>query len=105
MTFASRSVNLSSVTLTQLSYVVALGEHGHFGRAAAACNVTQPTLSMQLGKLERALGVRLFDRTRSPVVMTDVGRLVIEQARDVLRSAARIRELCDDSDGVIAGEL
>ena len=49
--------SLAGLTLTQLAYVVAVDEHRHFGRAAAACHVTQPTLSMQLGKLERLLGV------------------------------------------------
>ena len=96
---------LADFTLTQLSYVVAVDTHGHFGRAAAACDVTQPTLSMQIGKLERALGATLFDRTRSPVRATDVGRLVVDQARDVLRSAARIPEICEDGRGVVAGEL
>lgn len=96
---------LADVTLTQLSYIAAVDTHGHFGRAAAACRVTQPTLSMQIGKLERTLGVTLFDRTRSPVVPTDVGRAVIAQAREALRAAARIPEICHEADGVVAGEL
>ena len=96
---------LATFTLTQLAYVVAVETHGHFGRAAAACAVTQPTLSMQIGKLERALGVTLFDRTRSPVRATDAGRPVIDQAREVLRAAARIPEICEEGRGVVAGEL
>jgi LysR family hydrogen peroxide-inducible transcriptional activator len=102
---ASGEAPLAHLTLTQLSYVVAVDTHGHFGRAAAACNVTQPTLSMQIGKLERALGVTLFDRTHAPVLPTSVGRLVVDQARDVLRSAARIPEICEETRGVVAGEL
>lgn len=98
-------VRIADLTLTQLSYVAAVDSHGHFGRAAAACEVTQPTLSMQIGKLERALGVTLFDRTRSPVVPTDVGRQVVAQAREVLRSAARIPEICGDNQDLVAGEL
>ncbi|GJG86963.1 hypothetical protein tb265_21440 [Gemmatimonadetes bacterium T265] len=69
---------LAQVTLTQLGYAVALDTHCHFGAAAAACHVTQPTLSMQLRKLERALGFALFDRARTPVVPTEGGRLVVE---------------------------
>ena len=92
-------------TLTQLRYVVAVDTHRHFGAAAAACHVSQSTLSMQLRKLERALAVSLFDRSRMPVVATDLGRVIIEQARVALREADRIGELRDDSLGVVAGEL
>lgn len=69
--------SLSTLTLTQLTYAVAVDTHRHFERAARACNVTQPTLSMQLHKLEVALGETLFDRSRSPVVPTDIGRILI----------------------------
>lgn len=93
------------ITLTQLGYVVALDTHRHFGLAAAACHVTQPTLSMQLAKLERLLGFALFDRTRTPVVATEGGRLVAEQARVVLREAARLGEVRDTLAGAVAGEL
>jgi len=96
---------LGSLTLTQLAYVVAVDTHRHFGRAAAACHVTQPTLSMQLGKLERALGATLFDRTRAPVVPTELGAQVAAQARVVLREAARLVELGQGADGDVAGEL
>lgn len=93
------------MTLTQLSYIVAVDTHGHFGKAAQACYVTQPALSMQIGKLERELGVLIFDRSRTPVVATDLGRQIVDQARVVLREAARIPELRDRAGGVIAGEL
>ena len=93
------------MTLTQYSYVVAVHTHGHFGRAAEACNVTQPTLSMQIRKLERTLGVTIFDRSRMPVVPTDLGMQIVEQARVVLREAARIPELRDEARGVVTGEL
>lgn len=101
----ARGTALADLTLTQLSYIVAVDTHGHFGRAAASCGVTQPTLSMQIGKLERSLGATLFDRTRSPVLPTEVGRLVIDQAHDVLRSAARIPEILEETRGVVSGEL
>jgi LysR family transcriptional regulator, hydrogen peroxide-inducible genes activator len=94
-----------SITLTQLVYIVALDTHRHFGAAAAACLVTQPTLSMQVGKLERALGVVLFDRSRAPVVPTDVGARIITQARVVLRETARLRDIRDAAIGVVSGEI
>ncbi len=93
------------MTLTQLAYAVAVDTHRHFDRAARACNVSQPTLSMQLQKLEAALGAALFDRRRSPVVPTDIGRVLIAQARVVLNEAARIGDLRDAASGVIEGEL
>jgi len=95
----------SQLTLTQLTYAVAVDTHRHFERAARACNVSQPTLSMQLHKLEAALGELLFDRSRTPVVPTDIGRVLIAQARVVLSEAARIGDLRDAASGVLAGEL
>ncbi len=95
----------STITLTQLSYAVALDTHRHFKRAASACHVTQPTLSMQLQKLEAALGATLFDRSRAPLTPTDAGKAVIAQARVVLHEAASLAELCSATSGVIAGEL
>lgn len=97
--------SLGSITLTQLAYAVAVDTHRHFGTAAAECRVTQPTLSMQLRKLEQALGVTLFDRSRTPVVPTDAGRKLIEQARVVLREAAGLADVRDAEAGVIAGEI
>ena len=96
---------LSQMTLTQLAYAVAVDTHRHFDRAARACNVSQPTLSMQLQKLEAALGAALFDRHRAPVVPTDIGRILIAQARVVLHEAARIGDLRDAASGVVEGEL
>ena len=93
------------MTLTQLAYAVAVDTHGHFGQAAAACHVTQPTLSMQLRKLERGLNVVLFDRSRMPVVATDLGRLLLDQARVVLQEASRLPDLRDQRLGHVTGEL
>ncbi len=95
----------STIGLTQLGYAVAVDTHRHFARAAQACGVTQPTLSMQLAKLERTLGLILFDRTVTPVVPTDVGRLVIEQARVALREVARLGDIAAAQAGVVTGEL
>ncbi|ARA92341.1 DNA-binding transcriptional regulator OxyR [Rhodothermaceae bacterium RA] len=93
------------MTLTQLAYVVAVDTFRHFGRAAAHCCVSQPTLSMQLQKLEEELGVRLFDRSRKPVVPTDIGAQVVAQARVVLHEVDRIPDLIRQADDVVTGTL
>lgn len=91
------------LTLTQLRYVVEIDRHRHFGAAAEACHVTQPTLSMQVQKAEDLLGVTLFDRSRKPVQPTDIGTLVIQQARRVLTEADTISELIAEMQDVLAG--
>jgi LysR family hydrogen peroxide-inducible transcriptional activator len=93
------------MTLTQLTYLVALATHRHFGRAAAACHVSQPTLSMQLQKLEDELGVALFDRSFQPVRPTEIGARVIEQARLVLAERDRIPALVSEAANRLVGEL
>lgn len=93
------------MTTVQLEYIVAVDTHRHFSIAAEHCCVTQPTLSMQIQKLEEELGIRLFDRSRQPVVPTQVGGAVIAQARNVLREAGRIREIIADNRNGVAGEL
>ena len=81
------------MTLQQLEYVLAVARHGHFGRAADACNVTQPTLSAMIGKLEEEIGAKLFDRNRQPIVPTIVGERVINRAREVLDQADTIKDI------------
>ena len=93
------------MNLAQLKYVVALDEHRHFSRAARSCGVTQPTLSTQLAKLEKELGVQIFDRDRRPVEPTDLGREIVGQARQVLREAGRFEEVIQEARGVVAGDL
>ena len=83
-------------TLTQLRYILALHRNGHFGRAAAECSVSQPTLSGQLAKAEDELGVVLFDRRAKPVAATEHGRRVVRLAREVLAAHQR---LVDSADG------
>ena len=73
------------MTLTQLEYIVSLDTHRHFALAAKNSFVTQPTLSMQIQKLEDELGVKIFDRTKQPVIPTEVGTTIIAQARVILR--------------------
>ncbi len=92
-------------TITQLEYVVAVDQCRHFGRAAVLCNVSQPTLSAQLQKLEDELGVPLFDRRRQPVLPTDEGKPIIEQAKVVLNEVQRMEMLADSNTGDLEGEF
>lgn len=79
------------MNLRDLRYLVALAEHGHFGRAAESCFVSQPTLSTQIRKLEEELGVTLVERTPRKVLFTEAGRAVVERARTVLDEADKLR--------------
>ena len=81
------------MNLRDLRYLVALAEHRHFGRAAEACFVSQPTLSTQIRKLEDELGVTLVERAPRNVLLTEVGREIVERARDVLHEAEQIRAI------------
>ncbi|GLQ24153.1 LysR family transcriptional regulator [Algimonas ampicilliniresistens] len=93
------------MNLRDLDYVLAVAESGHFGRAAKACNVSQPTLSGQIKKLEDELGVQLFERGRGGAKPTDAGRAVAEQARVALRAATEIRQIAQAAQDPFAGEF
>jgi LysR family hydrogen peroxide-inducible transcriptional activator len=93
------------MTLTQLEYIVALDTHRHFVLASEKCFVTQPTLSMQIQKLEEELGVKIFDRTKQPVIPTEIGSSIIAQARTILREARSIKQLISDQKDTLTGEL
>ncbi|WP_157067696.1 LysR family transcriptional regulator [Desulfosarcina cetonica] len=81
------------ITHTQLEYLVAVDRYGSFSKAAEHCFITQPTLSMQIQKLEGELGVALFDRSKKPVQTTPIGRRVIQQAYRALRELAGVAEV------------
>ena len=81
------------MTLQELRYLVALADHGHFGRAAEACFITQSTLSTQIKKLEDFLGVTLFDRSLKRVTPTPTGQEILRAARNIVEESERIREL------------
>lgn len=83
------------MNLTELRYAVALAHERHFGRAAASCHVTQPSLSVAIKKLEDELGVQLFERHRHDVRITPAGEAVIAQAQRVLEEAEKLRLLAD----------
>ncbi len=93
------------MTLTQLEYVLAVSKHQHFGRAAESCFVTQPTLSMQLQKLEDELQIIIFDRSKSPITATDEGKLIIEQAQRIIHEQKRMFALIDETKAELTGEL
>ncbi len=93
------------MTLTQLEYLVAVDTHRSFAKAAKSCFVTQPTLSMQIKKVEEELKVLLFDRSKKPVVTTEMGSQVIKQARIILQEASRIPEIVQNQKDEIKGEL
>ena len=80
------------MTLTELSYIVALAQEQHFGRAAERCHVSQPTLSIAVKKLEEELGVTLFERCKNGVQITPLGERIVAMAGDVLHQAAAIKD-------------
>ena len=91
------------MTLQQLEYILAVDRYCHFGRDAEACNVTQPTLSAMIGKLEEELNAKLFDRNRQPICPTPVGEQVIRQAREILEQAGRIKDIVEEEKHSLAG--
>ncbi|WP_423130352.1 hydrogen peroxide-inducible genes activator [Gaoshiqia sp. Z1-71] len=93
------------ITLTQLEYIVAVDTFRHFGRAAEHCFITQPTLSMQIKKLEEDLEVVIFDRSKQPLIPTDVGKRIIEQSRIILRETEKVNHIVKDHKNLISGEL
>ncbi|MEO1434545.1 MAG: LysR substrate-binding domain-containing protein [Bacteroidota bacterium] len=93
------------MTITQLEYVIAVDTYRSFGEAAKHCFVTQPTLSMQIKKLEEELDVLIFDRSKKPVLTTDIGKKIVEQARITVLEAKRIEEVINDQKDAITGQL
>ncbi len=93
------------MNLRDLEYLVALADHRHFGRAAAACGVSQPTLSSQLKKLESQLGVQLLERDARQVLVTPVGEQVVARARTMLADAQAIQRIAGTAHDPRAGRL
>ena len=92
-------------SIAQLKYIVALHQHGHFGKAAEACGVSQPTLSGQISKVEEELGITLFVRQQKPVVATDKGSVVIKRAEAVLEAHERLMVAAQGEFETITGDL
>lgn len=93
------------MNINQLEYIVAVDTHRHFAKAAKSCFVTQPTLSMMIQKLEDELGSKIFDRSKKPVVPTEAGLLIIEQARKTLIESHKIQEIVNQHKNVLEGQL
>ncbi len=93
------------MTITQLEYVVAVDKFRHFGKAAQACFVTQPTLSMQLQKLEEELDIIIFDRSKNPILPTTEGEAVIKQAKIVISEHKKIKDVINFSKKNLSGNF
>ena len=93
------------MTITQLEYIIAVDTHRNFSVAATHCFVTQPTLSMQIQKLEEDLGIKIFDRSKQPVIPTEPGEEVIKQARVIIHEVKMMHQNIKDRKGLVEGEL
>lgn len=93
------------MTLQQLEYILAVDQHRHFTKAAEQCFVTQPTLSAMIQKLEEELDVKIFDRNRQPIAPTQVGALIIKQAREILVQVDNVKNLIEEEKQEIGGKF
>ncbi len=93
------------MTITQLKYVLAVAEHKNFTVASEHCFVTQPTLSMQIQKLEDELDIQIFNRSKKPIQLTDIGLKIVEQAKTIVDESNRITDIVDQQKGYIGGEF
>ncbi len=93
------------MNLRDLTYLVALAEHRHFGKAAETCFVSQPALSMQIKKLERYLGVQLLERTNKSVLLTEIGIVLAEKARQILTQVDELKETAKLAKDPYSGDL
>ena len=93
------------MTITQLKYVLAVAEYQNFTKAAEKTFVTQPTLSMQIQKLEEELDIMIFDRGKKPIELTTVGKKIVEQARNIVNESERMQDVVDQEKGFIGGEF
>ena len=93
------------MTITQLYYVLAVAENKNFTLAAEKCFVTQPTLSMQIQKLEDELGILIFDRSKKPIQLTEIGQKIVTQAKNIVNESDRIQDIVDQQKGFVGGEF
>lgn len=91
------------MTITQLHYVIAVAEHQNFTKAAQKVFVTQPTLSMQIQKLEDELDILIFDRKKKPIELTETGKKIVQQARNIVNESDRIKDIVDQQKGFVGG--
>ncbi len=93
------------MTITQLKYVLAVAEYRNFTIASQNCFVTQPTLSMQIQKLEEELGILLFNRKKKPIQLTPIGEKIIMQAKVIVDESSRLQDVVDQQKGYVGGEF
>jgi LysR family hydrogen peroxide-inducible transcriptional activator len=93
------------MTITQLQYVLAVAEYKNFTLAAEKCFVTQPTLSMQIQKIEEELNILIFDRSKKPIQLTDIGQKIVNQAKNIVNEADRIKDIVEQQKGFVGGEF
>src|SRR3990167_977944 len=93
------------MNIRDLKYLIAVADHNHFGKAAEACFVSQPALSMQIKKLEESLGVLLIERTNKRIFFTEVGKVIVEQAREILCRVEALQAIAKQSKDPLSGEL
>lgn len=93
------------MTFTQLEYIVAVNAYRHFADAAESCHITQPTLSMQIQKLEEEIAVKIFDRSKQPVMPTAAGVEIIEQARRILAEKSVLLDMIQEKKDLVTGEI
>ena len=93
------------MTIVQLKYAIAVAEYRNFTVAADKCFVTQPTLSMQIQKLEAELDITIFDRTKKPIAISDVGIKIIQQSKKIVSESEKMQDVVDQDRGVIGGNF
>jgi LysR family hydrogen peroxide-inducible transcriptional activator len=93
------------MTITQLKYVLAVAQYQNFTKAANKVFVTQPTLSMQIQKLEDELDVQIFDRSKKPIALTETGKKIVQQAHNIVNESDRIQDIVDQEKGFIGGDF
>ena len=93
------------MTITQLQYVLAVAEYKNFTLAAEKCFVTQPTLSMQIQKIEEELNILIFDRSKKPIQLTEIGQKIVNQAKNIVNEANRIKDIVEQQKGFVGGEF
>ncbi|MFN3640400.1 MAG: hydrogen peroxide-inducible genes activator [Flavobacterium sp.] len=93
------------MTITQLQYVLAVAEYKNFTLAAEKCFVTQPTLSMQVQKIEEELEIQIFDRSKKPIQLTEIGSKIVAQAKNIVNEANRMKDVVDQQKGFVGGDF
>ena len=92
------------MTITQFNYIITLEKTRNFTKAANLCKVSQPTLSMQIQKLEEELNVKIFDRTKKPIELSEIGIKIINQAKKILIEFKKMDDVLNDKKEVLKGQ-